>query len=59
MLWGITFMFQVPKNTNDSGIERIFEQECVLGSNDQRPTLTKLEEKLELDYGVFNSCFVA
>ncbi len=40
--------------TNDSGIERIFEQECVLGSNDQRPTLAKLEEILELDYGVFN-----
>ncbi len=44
--------------TSDSGIERIFEQECVLGSNDQRPTLAKLEEILELDYGVFNSCFV-
>jgi hypothetical protein len=37
-----------------------FEQECVLGSNDQRPILAKLEyvgwveEILELNYGVFN-----
>jgi hypothetical protein len=40
--------------TSGSGIERNFEQECVFGSNDQRPTLAKLEEILELDYGVFN-----
>jgi hypothetical protein len=40
--------------TSDSGVEIFFEQECVLGSNDQRPTFAKLEEILELDYGVFN-----
>jgi len=54
MLWGTTFMFLMPKNSSDSGVERIFEQECVLGSNDQRLTFAKLEEILELDYGVFN-----
>jgi hypothetical protein len=40
--------------TSDSGVEIFFEQECVLGSNDQRATFAKLEEILELDYGVFN-----
>jgi hypothetical protein len=37
-----------------------FEQKCILGPNDQRPILAKLEyvgqveEILELNYGVFN-----
>ncbi len=45
---------------NDYGVVATFEQECVLGSNDQRPILAKLEyvgwveEILELNYGVFN-----
>jgi hypothetical protein len=42
MLWGTTFMFQQRTQmiTSNSGIERIFEQECVLDSNDQRPCKT-------------------
>jgi hypothetical protein len=45
---------------NDYGVVATFEQECVLGSNDQRPILAKLEyvgwvEKLlELNYEVLN-----
>ncbi len=43
---------------NDYGVVATFEQECVLGSNDQRPILAELEyvgwveEILELNYGV-------
>lgn len=45
---------------NDYGVVATFEQECVLGSNDQRPIIAKLEyvgwveEILELNYGVLN-----
>ncbi len=45
---------------NDYGVMATFEQECVLGSNDQRPIRAKLEyvgwveEILELNYGVLN-----
>jgi len=45
--------------TRDSSIVAMFEQECVLGSNYQRPILIKLEyvgwieERLELHYRVF------
>jgi hypothetical protein len=47
--------------TRDSGIVVTFEQECVLGPNDQQFILAKLEyvgwieEILELNYGVLNS----
>jgi hypothetical protein len=47
--------------TKDSGIASMFEQECVLGPNDQWAILVKLEyvswieEMLEFNYGVFNT----
>jgi hypothetical protein len=49
---------------NDYGVVATFEQECALGPNDQKPILAKLEyvswveEILELNYGVLNSCLV-
>ncbi len=48
--------------TCDSGIATTFEQTCVLGPNDRRPIITRLEyvgwveEILELNYGVFKNC---
>jgi hypothetical protein len=47
--------------TSDCGVATTFEQECILGWNDQRPILAKLEyvgwaEKIfELNYGVLNT----
>jgi len=57
MFWGTTFCFKCWRTqvtTSDSGIKIIFEQECVSCPNDQSPILTRLENILELGYGVFN-----
>ncbi len=57
------FVLSVEKHltTSDYGVATTFEQECILGHNDQRPILAKLEhvgwvEKIfELNYEVFNT----
>jgi hypothetical protein len=44
--------------TNHNGVVAIFEEECILGPNDENPFFAKLEhigwveEILELNYGV-------
>jgi hypothetical protein len=47
--------------TSDCGVVATFEQECMLGWNDQRPIVAKLEyvgwveEILKLNYGMLNN----
>ncbi len=64
-MWAFSNHIQVSSvekhlTTHDNGVTIIFEQECVLGPNDHRIVVAKLEyvgwveEILKLNYGVLN-----